>query len=233
MGTSGDTAALQTALGHAFSDPALLERALVHGSMRSEGLEHDNETLEFLGDAVIDLAVSELLMKTHPDMAEGELTKRRAAVVNASRLADLARALDLGRFLRLGKGERLSGGRDKERILASGVEALVGAVFEDAGYPAAREVVRKHLGPALAEPDMPHDGDSKTALQEFTQHVNKTTPDYEIVEVSGPDHDRDYTVAVALDGRRLAVGRGKSRKAAEQEAAAIGLARLRAENPEP
>jgi ribonuclease-3 len=136
---------LERAIGHEFEDIGLLERALVHSSHSGESTDSDNETFEVLGDAVIDLVLSELMMREHPDFDEGILTRQRASLVNATNLAAVARTLGLGEWIRLGRGEQRSGGRDKDSILASCYEALVGAVFLDAGYESCRAVVGRHF----------------------------------------------------------------------------------------
>jgi ribonuclease III len=218
---------LETAVGHRFGDGGLLSRALVHSSHGGESDADDNETLEFLGDAVLDLTLSDLMMREHPDFDEGKLTRLRAALVNSSRLAQAARELDLGRWIRLGKGEQRSGGREKERILAACYEALLGAIFLDAGYESCRDVVARHFADALAEPPELLD-DHKTRLQELTQRLHRTTPSYRVIDVSGPDHDRRYEVALELCGEVLATGKGRSRKQAEQRAAKIATATLEA-----
>jgi len=228
MTESGDTAALQSILGHRFADISLLELALVHRSMRSEGGDRDNEVLEFLGDAVLGLAIGDLLIKAHPDFDEGRLTRRRAALVNAKHLAGLGRTMKLAEWLRLGKGELQSGGSDKDRILATTVEALFGAVFQDAGYETARAVIERHFRDAVLS-DVTDESDAKTDLQELTQQHFKMAPNYQTLEVSGPDHEKRYRVEVRLETRALGQGEAASRKQAEQIAARQAAVTLRAE----
>ncbi len=222
-----DLSAFEAALGHRFGEPALLERALIHSSLSAELDCWDNETFEFLGDAAIDLAVRELLMARYPDFDEGELSKARGGMVSAAALAQVAADLDLGRWLQLGKGEETSGGRAKPRILAAAYEAVIGAVFLDAGYAACRELIVRHFADALATAG--RGVDHKTELQELSHRLFKRPPAYRVAEVSGPDHERAYAVEVEIAGRVLGHGRGSSRKSAEQMAAAAAAAKLRNE----
>jgi ribonuclease-3 len=217
-----DVDGIETALGYRFNERALLERALVHDSLASESRLSSNETLEFLGDAVIHLAVSEWLLKTHVAYDEGELSRARAALVSTRTLAAVAERLGLGAFVRLGKGEESSGGRQKPKILAACYEAAIGAIFLDAGYSAGRDAVLGHL-----EGELSHergDDDYKTRLQEVTQARYRSTPTYRTVSVSGPDHARRYRAEVEVGGTVLGAGEGTSRKAAEQVAASHALA---------
>jgi len=220
---------LETILGYQFTDRQLLERALIHSSYGAESSAKNYETLEFLGDAVLDLVLSDLMMREHPDFAEGDLTRLRAALANASHLADVAGRLGLGAWLRLGKGEEQNGGREKESILAACYEAVLGAVFLDGGYEAARAVATPHFEEAVRSPASARE-DFKTILQEHTQRVHKTTPTYKVMQISGPDHDRHYRIELLLGERRLAQGEGRSRKLAEQEAARTALELLKAED---
>jgi len=216
-------------LGHAFAEPGLLEQALTHKSFRNENPEQasgDNERFEFLGDAVLDLVLSELLMGRFSIDQEGSLSKKRASLVNEEQLAELARETGIDVHLRLGKGERRTGGLQKPRILASAFEAVLGAVFIDRGYPAAREVVTRLFEPRLAAfgpgaADFARD--FKTRLQELAQEKYRQTPTYHVEREAGPDHDKTFEVAVRLDARRLAMGQGRSKKSAEQEAARLAL----------
>jgi len=219
------TETLEQALGHRFADPDLLERALAHGSLNSAPDVCDNETLEFLGDAVVSLAVSESLMRSHPEFDEGRLSRGRAALVSARGLAAVAEEIGLGRFLRLGKGEEISGGRLKTSILASCYEAVIGAVFLDAGYVTARDVVRRHMQSRLETSGAAYI-DHKTQLQELVQARFKVTPTYRMLRVSGPHHARTYHTVAELNGETLGTGHGPSRKDAEQAAACEALKRL-------
>ena len=213
-------------LGHRFADEQLLREALVHRSYRNEVPEEPrhNERLEFLGDAVLDLIVAEVLMERLPGSAEGELTRRRASVVNEHSLAETARRLDLGAALLLGHGEELNNGRDRSSILADAVEAVVGAIYLDAGYGAARGVAVRWLSPLLdlavsgAAP-----GDHKTALQERLQALGSGSPRYQVVAEDGPDHEKLFEVQITAGGEVLARGRGRSKKEAEKDAARRAL----------
>jgi ribonuclease-3 len=223
MKHASDMGKLERTLGHTFRDRTLLALALVHSSAREPDGE-DNQTLEFLGDAVLGLAVSDLATTAHPDLDEGALTRLRASVVNAISLATLARDLSLGSWLRLGRGEELSGGRDKDRILAACYEAIVGAVFRDAGYTAAQAMIARHFGTAV-EARAPV-SDFKTTLQELVQASGKGTPSYRLVEEEGPAHERRFVAEVVLRGRALGSGAGANRKEAEQAAARRALESL-------
>jgi ribonuclease-3 len=226
---------LTDALEHRFRDPSLLRQALVHRSYAHENPEKaagDNERLEFLGDAVLSVTMAHLLVERFPDLNEGDLSRLRASLVNERRLAQVGRAMGLGRLLLLGKGEEQSGGRRKPSLIADAVEAVLGAVYLDGGLEAAFRVVRKFLGPLLeeeaeaADPLRTLDKDFKTRLQEITQARFRRTPAYAVEGEDGPDHDKTFHVAVILDDRVLARGSGKSKKAAEQDAARKAVERL-------
>jgi ribonuclease-3 len=179
-----------------------------------------NERLEFLGDAVLGLCVSRRLMEQELVLAEGELSKIRAAIVNEESLADLARGLNLGSYLVLGKGAAQSGGRDRDSLLADVIEAVIGAVFSDAGYFAADLLVGKLID-SLLKNDLSHliQTDFKTALQELTQERLKVTPTYEVIEATGPDHAKVFTVRVLVGSTEMGRGQGASKKRASQVAA--------------
>jgi len=215
---------LEERLGHPFTRRDLLELALVHRSSAAAG--HNNEKLEFLGDAVLDLAVSDLLMERYAGANEGDLSKQRAALVNARVLAAKAGDLDLGSLLRLGRGEEKSGGRKKASILAAAYEAVLGAVFVDAGYAAARGLVAKHFRAELERQEGPSPIDHKSRLQEVTQRLFRETPRYSLVQAKGPDHDRAFVAELSVNGKCYGRGEGKSKKEAEQEAARQALAAL-------
>jgi ribonuclease III len=206
-----------------FTMPELLAEALRHASYVNEaGVVplSDNERLEFLGDAVLGLAVSDILMHMFLEAREGQLSKWRASVVNERVLSELARELDLGAYLLLGKGEELSGGREKPSILADTFEALLGAVYLDGGFAPAREIVQKLLMHNIeALEGIGQTEDFKSLLQEFTQEAYKTRPDYLLVSETGPAHDKTFKVALQIQGRIIAEGDGKSKKEAEQKAA--------------
>lgn len=228
--TSPPREVLETALGYGFQRTVHLEVALTH---RSTGEPSNNETLEFLGDAVLALAMSDLLMSQFPTAREGALSKMRAALVNAEVLARKARMLGLGTHLRLGKGEERSGGREKNSILAAAYEAVLGAVYLDAGYDAARTIVATHFaGDVDGQSASVGVRDFKTELQEMTQRLFRETPVYSLVEESGPDHAKTFVLDLRIGGRSYARGEGRSKKAAEQVAAELALAQLRREHPE-
>lgn len=214
---------LLEALDHTFQDPERLRMALTHSSyvneFRGDG-PSDNQRLEFLGDAVIDLVVSEALMDKFPDAREGELSKMRARMVSEVALARVADRIGLGSALRLGRGEEMSGGREKASVLADAFEALVAAIYLDGGYEAAKRFVRRWI----ASPE-PTEIDAKTELQHRAQECFKKTPRYRLVEEHGPDHDKTFVAEVYLDDETLGRGVGRSKKESEQRAAANVLAR--------
>ena len=213
---------LQEALGYKFKDRTLLLRCLTHVSYERKKGEGHNEVLEFLGDAVLDLAVSDLLIRRYPEKSEGVLSKMRAALVNSTVLAEKAAQLDFGPLLRVGKGEELSGGRAKSSILAGAFEAILGGVYQDGGYEAAREVVERFFagdvtGKTLGQHDY------KTRLQEISQMLFHALPSYRIVSETGPDHEKSFVTEIAVAGNVLGTGSGKSKKQSEQEAAKKAL----------
>jgi len=218
-------AALQKELGYQFIDAALLLRAHTHVSHeRDDGAGH-NEVLEFLGDAVLDLAVSDLLMGRYPARSEGDLSKMRAALVNTSVLAEKAALLKLGPLLRLGKGEERSGGRTKSSILAGAFEALLGAVYQDGGFEAARRLVERFFAGDVEEKELGRH-DYKTRLQEISQMLFHVPPSYRIVAESGPDHDKRFVTEIVVGGKVFGKGEGKTKKQAEQQAARKALSEL-------
>ena len=221
MKLSGES--LQARIGHCFRDPALLDLAVVHRSSKARAGEN-NEQLEFLGDAVLDLAVSDLLMVRFPRADEGELSKRRAALVNAKVLAEKAAAIGLGEYLRLGKGEEKSGGRAKTSILAAAYEAIVGAVFLDGGFEVSRDLVSSHFEKELRTESRDSPVDHKSRLQEVCQRLFHQTPTYTVVEATGPDHDRAFVAEIRIGEKRYGRGEGKSKKQAQQQAARRALA---------
>jgi ribonuclease-3 len=210
---------LEASLGTAI-DPDLLERALTHRSYAYEnGGLPTNERLEFLGDAVLGVIVTDALYRTHPDLPEGQLAKLRASVVNTRALAGVARSLDLGRWLRLGKGEEVTGGKDKASILADTMEAVIGAVYLDRGLDAATLMVRTLFDPLMAAAT--EEGaalDWKTSLQELTAARGLGVPEYVVAE-SGPDHSKSFTAQARVQGIVYGEGAGRSKKEAEQQAA--------------
>ncbi|HTE49246.1 MAG TPA: ribonuclease III [Kofleriaceae bacterium] len=214
---------LEGLLGYQFTHEELLERALTHRSFANESRSGggNNEKLEFLGDAVLDLVVGHLLMDQHPSLSEGELSVTRAQVVSEAGLSEVAGEMGLGAFLRLGRGEERSGGREKPSLLADALEAVVAAVYVDGGFDAARALVERLLSRRLAEIDSSGFSDFKTRLQESAQAKLKATPEYRVVGESGPDHDKTFEVAVFLNEREWARAAGKSKKEAEMRAAAM------------
>jgi len=225
---------LQEVLEYRFRDPQLLTRALVHRSFAHENPQRqqvDNETFEFLGDAVLGLSVSHLLIRQYPDYNEGDLSRLRSSIVNEKELARISQRLDLGECLLLGKGEELTGGRQKSSLLADSLEAILAAVYLDGGLEAAIAVVKKLFDDYLCGEELEHplkalDKDYKTQLQEFTQAHYRLTPTYFLEAEEGPDHDKTFFVNVTLGGRMLTRGSGKSKKEAQQEAACRALEQL-------
>ncbi len=201
-------------------EPGLLERAVTHRSYAYEnGGLPTNERLEFLGDAVLGLIITESLYRDNPDLTEGQLAKLRAAVVNMRALAHVARRLGIGAYLRLGRGEEATGGREKASILADGLEAIIGAVYLQAGMPGAAEFVHRLFDPVLADSAALGAGlDWKTSLQELAAAELLGPPEYALTE-SGPDHAKSFIAYAVVGGRRLGRGEGSSKKQAEQQAA--------------
>lgn len=225
-GKGADAAPLVQALGGEL-DRDLVERALTHRSYAYEnGGLPTNERLEFLGDSVLGLVITEELFRRHPDLPEGQLAKLRAAVVNSRALAQVARTLGVGRFLRLGRGEEASGGRDKSSILADAVEALLGAVYLDKGTEPARRLILNLFGELLDGSARLGAGlDWKTSLQELAAERSLGVPEYDVTE-SGPDHAKSFYATAVLGGRPLGEGEGRSKKEAEQRAAERAWERL-------
>lgn len=216
---------LQKELGYCFSDASLLVRCLTHVSYDwGTGDEH-NETLEFLGDAVLNLAVSDLLMRRYPEKSEGDLSRMRASLVNAAALAEKALTLNLGTLLRMGKGEERSGGRKKESILAGAFEALLGGIYWDGGYEAARRVVERYFALDIKEKKLGQE-DYKTRLQEISQMLFHAPPTYRLVAETGPDHEKRFVTEILVSGRVMGRGEGRSKKQSEQEAAKRALEEL-------
>jgi ribonuclease-3 len=215
-------------LGRRFGDPALLERALAHRSWCAEngvGVP-SNERLEFLGDAVLGLVVTDHLYRTYPDLPEGQLAQVRAAVVNAEVLAEAADDVGIGAAVRLGKGEDASGGREKPSILSDAMEAVIGAVYLDGGWGAAAELVMRLLGDRITEAAAgPGGHDYKTRLQELAARVHEELPRYHVTS-EGPDHAKRFSATVSVNGQPLGVGEGRSKKQAEQSAARMAWGRL-------
>ncbi|MGH3385446.1 MAG: ribonuclease III [Nocardioidaceae bacterium] len=211
---------LREQLGVVDLDPELLERALTHRSYAYEnGGLPTNERLEFLGDSVLGVVVTETLYRIHPDLSEGRLAKLRAAVVNARALAEVGRTLGLGSYVRLGRGEDSTGGRDKASILSDTVEAVIGAVFVDQGYVVAGDVVHRLFDPVIAAASEMGAGlDWKTSLQELTANASLGVPEY-LIDEDGPDHEKVFTARVRVADGVYGRGTGRSKKEAEQQAA--------------
>ena len=231
---------LEERLVYRFAKAELLERALTHSSAIPElraahpadadpsTIPQDNEQLEFLGDAVLDMLASEYLLAAFPEWSEGQLSKSRARIVNARALELAARRLHLGEFLRLGRGEEKTGGRDKPALLADAFEAVIAAIYLDSGLEAAREVLKRALfewaleerGARIA------DSDRKSALQEFLQGRGQAPAEYRVAGESGPDHQKKFRIEVWVEGVCMAGGEGSTKKEAEQRAARTALERL-------
>jgi len=221
---------LQAAIGYEFRDVALLREALTHPSLAYDAGAHidHNQRLEFLGDAVLQLVLTRELYDKFPDLDEGPLTKARAQLVNKLTLAEQSRRLALGGHLLLSRGEELSGGRDKQSALADAFEALVGAIFLDGGYEAANAFVKRCYLDSFGElADLPNLDNPKGELQELLQVGAAEPPRYEIIAITGPDHDREFECEVYHRNRLLGSGRGKSKKTAESAAAFAALATLK------
>jgi len=220
---------LEDALEYRFNRPERLTAALRHSSYVNEQPQADmasNERLEFLGDAVLNLAISHYLMKRYPDMAEGELSRNRAHLVNETQLAAIAREIGLGPHLLLGKGEAMTDGREKNSILADATEAVIAAIYLDGGFDAALTVVENQFRERLRTAS--HGGyqtDFKSRLQERVQSTYHEVPRYQVIDERGPDHEKTFRVRMTVAGL-TAEGDGKSKKMAEQEAARAGLALL-------
>jgi ribonuclease-3 len=217
----------QTKIGVIFKDQRLLEQAFTHRSYlnenRSPGREH-NERLEFLGDAVLELAVTEFLFAKYPEKPEGDLTAYRAALVNTVSISDAGTKLGMNDYLLLSRGEARDTGRARQIILANAFEALIGAIYLDQGYDVAKEFIAQQLfakADEIVEKKLWQDAKSK--FQEIAQELLGTTPNYQLVSQSGPDHDRHFTVGAYIGKEKIAVGEGKSKQEAEQDAAQKAL----------
>ena len=231
---------VQDRLGYRFRDRNLLVTALTHSSavpelrtaVESTGGNSqeicDNERLEFLGDAVLDLLASEYLVAKFPDWSEGQLSRSRAYLVNAQALVEAARRLRIGQFLRLGRGEEKTGGREKSAIIADALEAIVGAIFLDSGIESAREFLHRSLFQFALEGsgERMADSDRKSALQEYLQGRGRPPAEYRLAREEGPDHQKQFHIEVWSLGECLASGEGSTKKEAEQRAARIALERL-------
>jgi ribonuclease-3 len=224
MKQSADLIALQKRLGHDFADPGLLLRAVTHSSMTAPGRE-DNQRLEFLGDRVLGLVMAEALLRADRAAAEGTLAPRYNALVRKETCADVARDIDLGAALKLGRSEQMSGGRRKQALLGDAMEAVIAAVYLDAGFTAAQRLVLRLWG-ARIDTVVDDAKDAKTALQEWAQARSLGTPDYVLIDRSGPDHAPVFTIEVRLPGKRSARATAGNKRQAEQTAARSLLGQL-------
>lgn len=217
-----DLTPLEKQIGYRFSNCVLLEEALRHSSFANETDDsqlQDNERFEFLGDAVLSLVIGHLLMQQFPEVREGDLSRMRANLVNESQLAQMARTIDLGNYLQLGKGELQTGGNKKNSILAGSYEALVAAVYLDGGFKPSVDFISTHFQPHIDRlMQSSNQLDFKSKLQEVVQTGKGSMPEYKVVREEGPDHDKTFWVSLTVD-QVDSLGSGKSKKAAEQEAA--------------
>ena len=228
--TAEEREELEAVLGHHFNHPEWLERSLTHRSRRQHAGGTDNERLEFLGDRVLGLVASEQLCKTFPDWDAGKLSRGLARLVSAFSIHSAAQRLNLGRHLRIGAGEEKTGGREKKRLLADAYEAVVGAIYLDAGLePAASFLQRSLIAPALSSEIRSLESlDHKSALQEWLQRRGLAPAEYRVRKESGPDHQKTFEVEVWQAGQRLSASEGRSKKDAEQGAARLALEILEA-----
>lgn len=226
---------LEKQLKYSFKDKDLLKRALTHRSYLNELKYKDakhNERLEFLGDAVLELLITKYLFENYPERPEGELTSFRAAVVRTESLAETAGELNIGEYLYMSKGEESTGGRERPYILANTIEALLGAFYVDGGITPCKQFVDTYMVPKL--PKIIEDRldiDPKSKLQEIAQELYKYTPTYELVEETGPDHDRTFIMKVIVNNEEFGQGEGKNKQEAEQNAAEAALNKLKEEKP--
>lgn len=220
---------LEKKLGLAFRNPELLRQAFTHSSYVNEHRltsSRDNERLEFLGDAVLELTVSEYLYSKYPDRTEGELTKQRASIVCEPSLVIFAEALHFGQYVLLGKGEEMTGGRTRPALLADVFESFIGALYLDQGLQAVQEFLRQHMFPSIVWEGRFQIADYKTQLQELVQQQGTSSLDYRIVDERGPAHEKEFLAEVWMEDRQLGRGAGRSKKEAEQQAAAQALSHL-------
>ena len=222
-GRNRELGVLQEKLGYMFQDPQYLQLALTHRSLGHQP-QNNNERLEFLGDAVLQLTISAYLYQKYPKLPEGELAKMRSLLVRESTLADVARNLQLDRFLLVGKGEKRSQAQKRDSLLCDVLEAVYGAIFLDGGFSKVRSVILQHL-PSWDAEEMPMI-DAKSTLQEHFQQIAKKPPVYHLVREQGPDHDKSFVVEVRFEQEYLGMGKGHTKKEAEQEAARSALGRL-------
>ena len=215
-------------IGYTFHNPALLEKALTHSSYSNEhrlGKLNNNERLEFLGDAVLEVVSSEFLYKKYPERPEGELTKQRASMVCEQTLALCARDLELGSYLLLGRGEDMTGGRERASVTSDALEAMIGAIYLDGGFANAKEYIDRFILNDIENKQLFFD--SKTILQEIVQGEMECEPVYELTGEEGPNHNKKFTVQVLIREQVYGTGSGRTKKAAEQEAAYAALLKLK------
>lgn len=214
-------ASIEEIVGYTFGEPELLQEALTHKSHAFEnGSARHNERLEFLGDSVLAAVVAEHLFVIHPDDDEGRLSKIKAHLVSRATLARWAEDIGLGRFMRLGAGEESTGGRNRPSILSNALEAVMGAVYIDGGYDKAKRFIHRCF---LDQTEKFEESDYKSCLQEIVQKRHKVPPSYQLLETTGPDHDKTFLVRVKIGSRRMGTGKGKTKKEAEQAAAQDAL----------
>lgn len=219
---------LEKKIGYYFKDKLLLRQALTHSSFANEqkiNKYHDYERLEFLGDAVLELVSSEFLFRENTQMTEGQLTRMRASIVCEQALAYCAKAFGLEQYILLGKGEEMTGGRSKDSIISDVMEAIIGALYVDNGMESAKAFIHQFVLSDLEHKQLFYD--AKTILQEHIQQQNKGTLHYELIREDGPDHDKVFVVEAKIDDKTIGEGQGKTKKAAEQQAAYQALVRLR------
>ncbi|MCI8292669.1 MAG: ribonuclease III [Hespellia sp.] len=224
-------AVLEERIGYQFRDRKKLQNAMMHSSYTNERRlpkYQCNERLEFLGDAVLELVSSEYLFLESPQMPEGELTKTRASMVCEPALAFCAREIELGKYLLLGKGEDATGGRERDSITSDAMEALIGAIYLDGGFTSAKEFIRKFILKDLEHKKLFYD--SKTILQEMVQAQMEGPVSYQLLGEEGPDHNKSFSVRVLIQGKECGIGKGRTKKAAEQQAAYRAILMLRGKN---
>ena len=218
---------IEQILGVTFSNKEYIQMALTHRSFLNEHKDENignNERLEFLGDAVLELIISDYLYKTYPEYPEGDLTSFRSATVRTESLAMASRELKVGQFLRMSKGEEDSGGADKDYLLANTYESILGAIYMDQGYEKAKEFVFKTLVPKIENVvENRSDIDSKTRIQEMIQSKFKVTPTYDVLKEEGPDHDKKFVVGIKINEKIIGEGEGSSKQKAEEDAATNGI----------
>ncbi len=228
MSHQGDLRQIQERIGYRFKDENLLKHALTHSSYANEHRMpkyKNNERLEFLGDAVLELVSSEFLFREHGRMPEGEMTKLRASMVCEPTLAFCAREFELGEYLLLGKGEALTGGRERESVVSDAMEAVIGAIYLDGGFASAKEFVDRFILSDLEHKQLFFD--SKTILQEMIQSMENVELSYVLVGEEGPDHDKRFIVQAIIGKEVAGVGSGRTKKAAEQKAAYAAICKLK------